>query len=393
MKRISLIAFSAICVFLSHSLFTQAEETGAKSVEKAAVKSLAKAKLFAKLPADMNGPDGLTVSPKTGAIFLTVPNFNSGGRANDPKVPKKLPGVLAKVGLDGKVEKVLEFPPLEATGQTGCMGLTFASDGNLYVCDNQYFFNTDHKSRVLRVIMDGDKPTGKVEVAVEGLNLANAAAWHNNKLYVSDTFLDIPGKTGAGGIWAFPANEILKAGSGDKPTIKVKPAAEEPRDKHLLVVIEAKKSERGDNAGFDGITFSSDGTLYTGNFGDGTLYAIRFTRVGTRIYEIHKGESIIKCCDGIYYDKRTDKVYINDSQKNAIWAFKPIRRLTRNSKAKLELIAENGDTDGADGSLDQPCECVVVGKKMIIVNFDWPFPGLVNTKYDEPSTLSVIELP
>jgi hypothetical protein len=61
--------------------------------------------------------------------------------------------------------------------------------------------------------------------------------------------------------------------------------------------------------------------------------------------------------------------------------------------AKLELIAENGDTDGADGSLDQPCECVIIGKKMIIVNFDWPFPGLVNTKFDEPSTLSLIELP
>ncbi|MDR1290188.1 MAG: hypothetical protein LBK06_03205 [Planctomycetaceae bacterium] len=387
MKRFSLIAFAVLCAFTSQVLFAQADDTAKKTDVKPLV---AKAKLFAKLPAGMDGPDGLTVSPKTGTIFLTVPNFNSGGRANDPKIPKKNPGVLAKVSMDGNVEKILEFPVLESTGQTGCMGLVFGPDGNLYVCDNQYFFDTDHKSRVLRVLMDGDKPTGKVEVAVEGLNLANAAAWHGNKLYVSDTFLDIPGMTGAGGIWTFPANEILKAGNGKVPTIKVKPATAKPRDRHLVVVLEAKKSERGDNAGFDGITFGPDGTLYTGNFGDGTLYAIRFGRLSTRIQEIHKGESVIKCCDGIFYDKGTNKVYINDSQRNAIWAFKPPRR---NESAKLELIAENGDTNGADGSLDQPCECVVIGKKMIIVNFDWPFPGLVNTKFDEPSTLSLIELP
>ncbi|MDR2168594.1 MAG: hypothetical protein LBP59_00450 [Planctomycetaceae bacterium] len=386
MKRFFLIVLMALCVFVLRTPFLQAGETGAKT----ATKPLLKPKLFAKLPADMNGPDGLTVSPTTGTIFLTVPNFNSDGRANDPKVPKKYPGVLAKVGLDGKVEKILEFPKLEATGQTGCMGLVFGPDGNLYVCDNQYFFNPDHKSRILRVLMDGDKPTGKVEVAVEGLNLANAAAWNSNKLYVSDTFLDIPGKTGAGGIWVFPANEILKAGNGKVPTIKVKPATAKPRDRHLAVVIDAKKSKRGDNAGFDGITFGPNNTLYTGNFGDGTLYAIKFYRNAIRIHEIHKGETVINCCDGVYYDKRTNRVYVNDSQRNAIWAFKPPRF---GAAAKLELIAENGDTDGADGSLDQPCECVVVGKKLIIVNFDWPFPGLVNTKYDQPSTLSVIELP
>ncbi|MDR1925318.1 MAG: hypothetical protein LBQ66_13190 [Planctomycetaceae bacterium] len=387
MKRFFLIAVAVLCIIVAQSISAQAAD-GNKA-------PLAKAKLFAKLPTEMSGPDGLTVSPKTGTIFLTVPNFNSGGRkSGDSKPPKKYPGILAKVSLDGKVEKLLEFPPLESTGQTGCMGLVFGTDGNLYVCDNQYFFDTDHKSRVLRVLMDGDKPTGKVEVAVEGLNLANAAAWHEGKLYVSDTFLDVPGKVGAGGIWAFPAKDILKAGSGDNPPIKVKPVKSlnsRQYPKYLLIALEAKKSERGDNAGFDGITFAN-GTLYTGNFGDGTLYAIRFSRTGRVVTAevIHKGETTIKCCDGVYYDKNANKIYVNDSQRNAIWSFKPTRR---GQAAKLELVAENGDTDGADGSLDQPCECIVIDKKMIIVNFDWPFPGLVNTKYDEPSTLSVIELP
>jgi hypothetical protein len=53
---------------------------------------------------------------------------------------------------------------------------------------------------------------------------------------------------------------------------------------------------------------------------------------------------------------------------------------------------ENGDTDGADGSLDAPCECVVAGGKMIISNFDSVSPGMKNTKHDTPHTISVIDV-
>ncbi|HBT75787.1 MAG TPA: hypothetical protein DEB39_02420, partial [Planctomycetaceae bacterium] len=343
-----------------------------------------KPKLFAVMPEEMHGPDGLTVSEKTGTLFLTVPNFN--GRDGDVG-PKKNPGMLAKVGMDGSVEKLLVFPVLEETGQTGCMGIDFGPDGHLYVADNQYFFKTDHRSRILRVVMDGDVPTGKVEVVAEGLKLPNAVLWVGDTLYVTDTFLDLPDKFGAGGIWAFSKEEILKAGTEGNESIKVLPNGADPR---LVVKEDVAKIGRGDNGGFDGLAATPDGTLYAGNFGNGALYAIRFAEDGKPNVEmIHGPGDVFDCCDGIFYDKGTDRIYINDSAKNAIRAFKPTKP---GEKAVLELIWENGETDGADGLLDQPCECVVIGDKMYVVNFDWPFPGMVNVKYEAPSTMSVIEL-
>ena len=53
-----------------------------------------------------------------------------------------------------------------------------------------------------------------------------------------------------------------------------------------------------------------------------------------------------------------------------------------------------GDTDGADGSLDQPCELIIRGDELIIVNMDYYFESeyLKNTGIDQPYTLSVIGL-
>jgi len=59
-------------------------------------------------------------------------------------------------------------------------------------------------------------------------------------------------------------------------------------------------------------------------------------------------------------------------------------------------LHKNGDTDGSDGSLDQPAEVIIRGNELIVVNMDmlWDDPQdlLVNTKIDEPYTLSVIPL-
>ena len=49
-------------------------------------------------------------------------------------------------------------------------------------------------------------------------------------------------------------------------------------------------------------------------------------------------------------------------------------------------------TDGADGLLDQPCEPMVWGDKLLVVNFDMTFPGLKNTGNDPVHTVSVITL-
>ncbi|MDR2704153.1 MAG: hypothetical protein LBC02_00085, partial [Planctomycetaceae bacterium] len=143
-----------------------------------------KPKVFSKLPEELHNPDGMTVNDKTGTLFLSCPNFN---RRPDDKGAKVHPGYLVKVNLDGTTENVLTFEEIEniqvpSTKQIGPMGLDFGPDGHLYVCDNQYFFDTTNKSRILRVLMDGDKPTGKVEVVVEGIKLANAILWLEDKL-------------------------------------------------------------------------------------------------------------------------------------------------------------------------------------------------------------------
>jgi len=350
-----------------------------------------KPKIYTTLPANMHGPDGMTVNPTTGTLFMSVPNFNR--RPGD--AGKKLnPAYIATVSPEGQAEVALNLDEIEniqlPTGQIGPMGLAFGPDGHLYVCDNQYFFDTNWKSRILRVVMDGDTPTGKVEVAVDGTKLSNAVLWYNDDLYLTDTFFDIEGVYGTGGIWRFPKDEILTAGSGDNPPIKVNPIAKEGDDPRLLVFSTVVQVPGGGNAGPDGMTVDSAGVLYCGYFGNGEMIRIVLDADGKPTVDvIHPAGEYFHCCDGIFYDKGTNKVYIADSAANAILAFTPP---PVTEKPVFETIWENGNTDGADGSLDQPCETVVIGKKLIIVNFDWPFPELLNTESDDPSTLSVIEL-
>ncbi len=65
-------------------------------------------------------------------------------------------------------------------------------------------------------------------------------------------------------------------------------------------------------------------------------------------------------------------------------------------QGNVTTLYKNGDTDGADGSLDQPCEVIIRGKELILVNMDmaWAVPAAlqVNTEVDQPYTLSVIKL-
>jgi len=343
-------------------------------------------RIFYNLPEDIHNPDGMCVSKDQQTLYMCCPNFN--GREGDTG-PKKHGAFLLSFNLQGRpqMEKQLEFPPLAETGQFGCMGVAVGPDGNLYVCDNQYFFDPDHKSRIVRVLMNGKDATGKIEVVVTGIKLANAVMWMDDKMVVTDTFLDLEGKWGAGGLWAFGKEEALKAGSGNNPPIVLKPNGTDP---HLAVIEEVENIGRGDNGGADGMTCTPDGVVYFGNWGNGAMYRVEFDKnLKAKSEMIHKAGEVFGCCDGIFYDKRTDKIYINDSEKNAIRAFKPVKA---GEKPKFELIWENEDTDGTGGLLDQPCECVVVGQRMIICNFDWPFPGLRNTKFDEPYTLSVITL-
>lgn len=62
----------------------------------------------------------------------------------------------------------------------------------------------------------------------------------------------------------------------------------------------------------------------------------------------------------------------------------------------IRLPASCNTPDGADGSLDQPCEVLIRGNELIVISMDMPWKDptglLVNTKIDEPYTISVIPL-
>ena len=91
------------------------------------------------------------------------------------------------------------------------------------------------------------------------------------------------------------------------------------------------------------------------------------------------------CCDGITYDPCRHCVYMTDSALNAVHKWDIATK-------SFSTLWRNGDTDGADGLLDQPCEPIVWRGKLVVVNFDMAFPGLTNTENDKVHTLSVIDL-
>ena len=58
-------------------------------------------------------------------------------------------------------------------------------------------------------------------------------------------------------------------------------------------------------------------------------------------------------------------------------------------KAEVVIVAKNGQTDGANGELDAPSECIRRGDKVYVSNIDLTFGP--NTT-DDVHTMSIIEL-
>jgi len=325
-------------------------------------------RLLVELPDAWNTPDGMRLDKRTGDIIVACPNFND----------KQQPGVLIKITPQGKAELYFDkLPKHPDTGHAYPMGMDFGPDGNLYYADNQYFDNKDHKSRIVRVTVKDGRPVS-ADVVVEGLKLANAVMFRGNELFVTDTFFDL--EQPLSGVYRIGLAEMQKG------VVKLKPKAE--KDPHLVASHETRPTaNRGnDKAGADGMTFDSKGNLYYGHFGDGQLFKITFAADGTvKSDERIAGPPTLTCCDGMFCDPTTDKIYIADSERNAI-------QVVDTKDNSISVLWENADTDGTDGLLDQPCETAIRGDELIICNFDMPFPGLRNTKYDKPHTISVIKL-
>ena len=325
--------------------------------------------LLMQLPEYVPTPDAMTMAPN-GDIILAAPNFSD----------SRYPGILLSINKENELSIFTPGLLHPETGYGRPMGLDYGPDGNLYYADTQYLDNKDFKSRLIRVVMDKAGKPVRCEVAVNGFRLSNAVIWKDNTIYVSDTFFDVPGTPegqGKSGIFAITMEEM------EKGTVQLKGNMDDP---HLIAHFTTTANDRGDIAGADGMTFDGQGRLHTGNFGDGVMSRISFNEDGTvKAQEIIS--RAITCCDGIFYDAKRETIFITDSEKNAIHTMDP-------ETGKTEIFWKNGDTDGMDGLLDQPCEPIVRGDELIVVSFDHSKPewGLINQGSDKFDTLHVIKL-
>jgi sugar lactone lactonase YvrE len=310
------------------------------------------------LPDYCNTPDAMAVLPD-GNIILSVPNFT------DPTSP----GVLMKITPNDEVSLFCKLPLHPQTGRVYPMGVRQAPAGDLYVADCQCMDETPNNARLLCVRVAGGRP-GKVEVVAHGLNVANGVAIRDGFVYVTDSDR---GKTGDGAVLSTVYRFRL-----EERDVQIKPGRDDP---HLVATMKTVCKEIP--VGADGIDFDERGNLYVANCGDAVLEKFTLNESGRVVrQEVLTAPGQMKSADGILYDRDTKRIYVADILANAV------RAVTLDGR--VETVAQNGDSDGADGQLDGPSEAVARGPELIVANFDRVFPGSVNTKPDKPYTLAVI---
>ncbi|WP_375416129.1 hypothetical protein [uncultured Hymenobacter sp.] len=323
-------------------------------------------RLWHELAAQYNTPDGLALAPN-GSLILSVPNL----------ADNTSPAVLLEVTDDAVKPYLLKLPVEPSTKKATPMDLAFGPDGNLYYAENQYENDKNFKSRLMRVRVQNGRP-GAVETVVDGFALANAVVWKGDKIYVTDSQWDMPGNDKGSAVLGFSLAEL------NKGPVHLKPKT---RDPHVLAMFTTKVNETEVDNGADGLDYDRQGNLYTGSFGDGTLYKMTLNPDGTLARQevvALKGRPI-RCVDGLIIDRATDKLYLCNSRENAI----EVVDLKDNT---VTTLAKNPDTDGRRGLLDQPAEVLLKGSKLYISNFDKPKKNFVNQKSDAPRTLSVLDV-
>lgn len=338
----------------------------ASNRKKKAALPLKNAELLVELPDSCNTPDGMALLPN-GDIILSVPNFND----------KKAPPLLMKITRANRLEEFYRLPKNPDTGRMGPMGIVAGPSGDLYLADNQIFHDPDGKpmlfgkSRLVRIPVKEGKPTGVVPVAT-GFHVSNAVAIRGGYVYVSETILEPNSQPLVSGVFRFKL--------GEEGIQLRQPLKDDP---HLIATILTYHKDIP--FGADGMTFDQAGNLYVGNFADGTLHRIEFDASGkVKSNRVFARAPFMKSCDGIWFDARTQKIYVADSMANAVQMV--------SLDGTVQTLAQDADNDGSGGRLDQPCEVLVRDGEVIVANMDFPVPGGVNTTFDKPYTLSRIRL-
>ncbi len=360
------------------SLFINADSVGAEA-----------AKLLLTLPADMNTPDGAALDAE-GNIILSIPNFNNGALLEAGVIENSAPPKMVKIDKNNELTTWYEFRQEDMhtdTGQIGPMDCAFGPDGNLYIADMQIFWDGNHKSRLLRINVKNGEPVS-LDVVVEGFIVSNGMVWKGETLFVSETILAHPPQVNEGekkpqltsGVYAFTLDE-LKNGP-----VMLSPYDGKNADKRLMAMF---RSSNRVGFGADGVAVDGEGNLYTSIIEDGVLYKTTFNHQGEVVETTPFVEnSRMRSADGIVWREADNHIYVADMLLNAAHAV--------DMQGNVTTLHQNGDTDGTDGALDQPCEVIVRGSELIVVNMDMPWEDpddlLVNTKIDQPYTISVIQL-
>ena len=323
-------------------------------------KPLAKAELLVDLPTDVcNTPDAMCLLPD-GNVILSVPNFNQAEQ----------PPVLMKITPENKAELFYKLPPNPDTGKPfGPLGVCVAPSGDLFLAD--YQLEDPGKSRVVRIAIKDGKPVNTVTV-VSGFNVSNAVIVRDGYLYVSETQIDAKAQPSTSGVFRFKL--------GEEGVELNTPLTDDP---HLIATLECHDKELP--LGADGLCFDKQGNLYVGNFAGGTVHKLTFDQEGkVTSNTIFAQADFMKSADGLFFDPKRERIYVADSRANAVQIV--------SLDGSVQTLAQNGDTDGTDGGMDQPCEVLLRGNELIVSNMDWPVAGCINKQYDKPCTLSVIKL-
>jgi sugar lactone lactonase YvrE len=335
---------------------------GEKSCAKAgdaccAVAALKTPRLGIDLSGTYKNPDGMTV--KDGMVWLSINNTASGK-----------PSCIATITKDDRIEKVIDLPVHPETGVSSSLGLVFASDGNLYVSDNQNLAGKGMgKSRVLRVVFEGGKAV-RSEVVAVGLHAANGMASKGDSVYVNETTFGEADPMDSG-TYRFKLGEL----NADAP-VKVDGTLKDP---HVIFTLKTRGPVK---VGANGLCFDGEGNLCVANFGDKEIWKVSFDARGavkesTLFTTVECAESV----DGMQFDGE-GSIWFADFLGNAI-----IRVCAKSGAATV--VAKNPPCEGVNGELDSPSECIRLGSKVYVSNIDLTFGP---HKADDMQTLSIIDL-